>query len=74
MDFPHPHHSSVKRRVGITVAGGVLVLAGIVMLVTPGPGWVTIAAGVGVWSKEYAWAKRLLDHMKQRIADLRKKV
>lgn len=55
-----------------TITGTVLVLAGIVMLVTPGPGLLTIAGGLAVWAKEYAWAKRLLARMRARFAALRK--
>jgi uncharacterized protein (TIGR02611 family) len=54
-----------------TLAGGVLVLAGIVMLIMPGPGWITIAAGVAVWGREYHWARRLLGWVKQRVRTLR---
>lgn len=55
----------------ITVLGGILVLAGVVMLVLPGPGWLTIAAGVAVWAREYHWARRLLTRVKRRVQRLR---
>ncbi len=62
----------VWRKIGITAAGGVIVLAGIVMLVTPGPGLVTIAAGVAVWALEYAWAARLLVRIRARMRKIRR--
>lgn len=34
--------------------------AGIVMIPYPGPGWLTVFAGLGILSTEYEWAKRLL--------------
>ena len=43
----------------VIVVGGILALAGIVMLVTPGPGWLFIFLGLGVWSTEFEWAHRL---------------
>ncbi|RKQ36975.1 PGPGW domain-containing protein [Kocuria tytonis] len=43
----------------VVVLGGVLALAGLIMLVTPGPGWVFIFLGLGVWSTEFEWAHRL---------------
>lgn len=46
------------RRLWRTVAGSLLILAGLAMLVLPGPGLVTIAAGLFVLSREYAWANR----------------
>ena len=62
---------NVWRKVWVSVVGGVIVLAGIVMLFTPGPGLVTIAAGVAVWAAEYVWAKRLLERVQERINKLR---
>ncbi|MDO4920153.1 PGPGW domain-containing protein [Kocuria sp.] len=43
----------------VIVLGAVLGLAGLVMLVTPGPGWLFIFLGLGVWSTEFEWAHRL---------------
>ncbi|HVQ43954.1 MAG TPA: PGPGW domain-containing protein [Candidatus Saccharimonadia bacterium] len=54
-----------------SVSGGVLVLAGLVMLVTPGPGLLAIAAGVALWAREYDWAKRLLERVRGEIAKRR---
>jgi hypothetical protein len=45
------------------VAGTTLILTGTVMLVLPGPGVVTIAAGLAVLSKDVAWAGRLKDRV-----------
>lgn len=38
-----------------------LVLAGLAMLVLPGPGWGAIILGLIVLASEFAWAQRLLD-------------
>jgi uncharacterized protein (TIGR02611 family) len=51
-------------RIARTAAGGVLLLAGIAMLVLPGPGWLTIAAGLAILATEFAWARRALDQLK----------
>jgi uncharacterized protein (TIGR02611 family) len=59
------------RKPVVTIAGGVVVLAGIVMLAIPGPGLLTIAAGVAIWATEYVWAARLLQRIKGRIRKLR---
>lgn len=45
-------------RASVLIAGIALVIAGIVMLVFPGPGWVTIFLGLAVLSSEFAWAHR----------------
>jgi uncharacterized protein (TIGR02611 family) len=54
------------RRVVITVVGGLVALAGVVMLLTPGPGLVTLAAGLAILATEYAWAKRALRDVRRR--------
>lgn len=43
----------------VIVLGGVFALAGLTMLVTPGPGWLFIFLGLGIWSTEFEWAHRL---------------
>jgi uncharacterized protein (TIGR02611 family) len=55
-------------RLGIAVVGAVVVLAGIVMLVLPGPGWVVIFAGFGIWATEFLWAQSLLARVRRQVA------
>lgn len=52
-------------------AGFGLLLAGIVMLVVPGPGWLTIAAGLAILATEFPWARRALDAIKSRALEWR---
>ncbi len=47
-------------------AGTGLVLLGIMLLVLPGPGIITIAAGLALLSTEFEWARRILDWVKDR--------
>ena len=49
-------------RLAFGVAGILILLAGIVMLVTPGPAFVLIPIGLAMLSLEFAWAERLLEH------------
>jgi uncharacterized protein (TIGR02611 family) len=42
------------------VAGFTLLLAGIIMLITPGPAFVIIPVALAMLSLEFAWAERLL--------------
>ena len=49
-----------SKRVGITIAGVLLLIAGAAMLVLPGPGLLVIIAGLAVLATEYVWAQRLL--------------
>ncbi len=54
--------------------GFTLLLAGLVMLITPGPGWLTIALGLAVLAAEFVWARRLLDRLKEQGVRLRDSV
>jgi len=45
------------RRIGVPAAGFLLFLAGVVMMVTPGPGIVLIIAGLAVLATEHVWAE-----------------
>ena len=56
------------KRIAVLVAGLVLVVAGVVMLVLPGPGLLVIIAGLAVLATEFAWAEHLLDRAKEQAA------
>lgn len=53
------------RRVFLIIAGFTLLLAGGVMLVTPGPGMLVIFLGLGLLAAEFVWARRLMDRLKR---------
>ena len=53
-----------SKRTGVTIAGFLLVVIGIVLLPLPGPGTLVIIAGLAVLSTEYVWARRMLDAAK----------
>ncbi len=48
-------------RIGFAVFGFLVVLAGLAMLVLPGPGLLVIAIGLGILALEFAWAERWLE-------------
>ena len=58
------------RRLVILVFGLTLVLVGVVMIVTPGPGLVVIFLGLGLLALEFAWAARLLRRAKSMANDV----
>ena len=62
------------KRVGVAVAGGALVLVGLVMMVTPGPGIVFIILGLAVLATEFAWAAAVLDKAKEKASQAKAKV
>ena len=45
------------------LAGFTLLLAGVVMIFTPGPGWLVIFLGLTLLAAEFVWARRLMDRM-----------
>ncbi len=53
-------------RCGVGVLGTVVLVAGIIMIPYPGPGWLVVFAGLAILGTEFAWAKRLLDHARGR--------
>lgn len=48
-------------RVAFAVAGFVVLLGGVIMLFTPGPGLAVIAVGLAMLAMEFAWAERALE-------------
>ena len=54
------------KRIVITIAGFTVLLAGVALLVLPGPGWLLIFAGLAILSTEYLWARRLLSKAKDK--------
>ncbi len=54
-------------RTGIAVIGGVIVVAGIMLIPLPGPGWLIVFAGLGVLATEFAWAGRLLTFARDKV-------
>jgi uncharacterized protein (TIGR02611 family) len=54
-------------RVGVAVFGLVVIIAGIVMLAAPGPGWLVIFLGLAVWATEFAWAESLLHRTRRTV-------
>ena len=49
------------KRIAVTVVGLVVLVAGVIMMVTPGPGVLAIVAGLAILATEWAWAERALD-------------
>lgn len=52
----------------VRIAGGsTLLVAGTAMLVLPGPGILTIAAGLALLEKDVAWARRVKERVRERM-------
>lgn len=62
------------KRIGVTIVGFALIVAGIFLLVLPGPGLLVVLAGLAVLGTQYAWAQRALEEAKRRARSAAKKV
>jgi uncharacterized protein (TIGR02611 family) len=61
------HHRTrpLAFRIVFAVIGSVILAAGVVMIVTPGPAFVLIPVGLAMLALEFAWAERLLERALQ---------
>jgi len=59
-------------RYGKIASGFLLLVAGIVMIALPGPGWLTIVAGLAILAGEFLWARRLLDRLRDQAGRLKR--
>jgi len=53
-------------RLVIIAAGFIVLLAGLLALVLPGPGLLLIIVGLGILAQELAWAERMLEYAKKK--------
>lgn len=60
----NPHSHRVFRMV-VGVVGLIVVVAGLIMVPFPGPGWAVVFLGVAIWASEFDWAHRLLQWGKE---------
>jgi uncharacterized protein (TIGR02611 family) len=54
-------------RVGVGLVGAVIVTLGLATIPLPGPGWLTVLAGLFVLATEFLWAERLLEFTKRHV-------
>src|ERR671911_1204517 len=54
------------KRIAVTIAGFLVIIAGAALLVLPGPGVLVIIAGLAILATEYVWAQRLLRIAKEK--------
>ena len=50
-------------RILLGTVGAVVLLAGILMIPYPGPGWLVVFAGLGILATEFAWAHHVNSHV-----------
>ena len=62
------------RRIITAVVGGVILLAGLVMLILPGPAVLVIPLGLAILATEFPWAQRWLSVAHAKFRTAREKV
>ena len=55
-------------RAGVAVVGTGIVALGLVAVPLPGPGWLTVFAGLAVLASEFRWAERQLDLTRSHVS------
>lgn len=61
-------------RIVVAVAGTAVLLAGIALIVLPGPAILVIPAGLAILATQFTWARRLLDDVRRRTGELKDRV
>ena len=59
--------ASIRLRLVRMTAGFGLLIVGGALLILPGPGWLCIAAGLAILSRDVAWAERALARVQARL-------
>ena len=59
------------RRIFLILVGFTLLLLGIIMIFTPGPGTPVILLGLGLLGAEFVWARRIMERVKRQSARLK---
>ncbi len=62
-----------KRLIKIVI-GFTLLLFGMLMWFTPGPGWAAVIGGLALLAAEFVWARRLLNRIKSGAGRVREAV
>lgn len=57
----------IALKIFIAIAGALVVTIGIALIPLPGPGWLLVIAGLGIWAVEYHWAQRLLGFTRRHV-------
>ena len=55
------------KKILVAVAGGTLLIAGVAMIVLPGPAIVVIPTALAILAVEFLWARRWLACLRQRF-------
>jgi uncharacterized protein (TIGR02611 family) len=57
----------IALKVFIGLAGLLVVAVGAALIPLPGPGWLIVLGGLGIWAVEFSWARRLLNFTRRNL-------
>ena len=57
------------RRIAVLAVGSTVLILGVIMLVTPGPGLIVIPVGLAILGLEFAWARIWLRKVRETISN-----
>lgn len=60
--------SHLAWRIAVGVVGGVVTVAGLIMVPAPGPGWLVVFFGLLILASEFEFAQRLLDFARRHVS------
>ncbi|MFP5252717.1 MAG: PGPGW domain-containing protein [Actinomycetes bacterium] len=70
----HSHPAlALTTKIVVTVVGSLVLLAGVVMIFTPGQGILAIVLGLAILATEYAWAERWLHAAREKAAEAKRR-
>jgi len=61
---------TVLKKTLVALVGGSLLLAGLAMLVLPGPAFVVIPAALAILALEFIWARRWLAWLREQLKEI----
>jgi uncharacterized protein (TIGR02611 family) len=64
---------TLVRKILVAVLGGALLIAGVAMLVLPGPAVVVLPAALAILAVEFLWARRWLAWLRERYKTISSK-
>ncbi|NLA75560.1 MAG: hypothetical protein GX846_08860 [Deltaproteobacteria bacterium] len=66
------HTLKQAKRLIVIITGFTILIAGIAMIVLPGPAILVIPIGLALLATEFIWAKRLFKAIKTRVEQMKK--
>lgn len=60
------HLVNITKKLAIAVLGLIVIIAGLIMVPYPGPGWLVVFAGLAILASEFSFAHDLLEFGKEK--------